>query len=112
MYRVGSRAFVHNRGCVGPQLQTLSRCVCVQSSQMHKMQNRLNRIFNKREFASSVNLRQKSSVNLEPFLNGSSGAYVEEMYESWRKDPKSVHTVLIAVVFIGIMLFSWAFQLL
>ena len=34
-----------------------------------------------------------SSVNMEPFLNGSSQNYVEEMYESWRSDPKSVHRV-------------------
>ena len=34
-----------------------------------------------------------STVNLEPFLNGSSGVYVEEMYEAWRNDPKSVHKV-------------------
>ena len=27
----------------------------------------------------------------ESFLSGSSSIYVEEMYESWRADPKSVH---------------------
>uniref|UniRef100_A0A0P5TIM7 2-oxoglutarate dehydrogenase, mitochondrial n=1 Tax=Daphnia magna TaxID=35525 RepID=A0A0P5TIM7_9CRUS len=27
----------------------------------------------------------------EPFLNGSSSVYVEEMYNSWLQDPKSVH---------------------
>jgi len=32
-----------------------------------------------------------STVNLEPFLNGSSGNYVEEMYEAWMNNPKSVH---------------------
>ncbi|XP_065186888.1 2-oxoglutarate dehydrogenase complex component E1-like [Sycon ciliatum] len=30
-------------------------------------------------------------VTREPFLNGSSGVYVEEMYESWCKDNNSVH---------------------
>ncbi|XP_027055240.1 2-oxoglutarate dehydrogenase, mitochondrial-like [Pocillopora damicornis] len=30
-------------------------------------------------------------VAQEPFLNGSSGNYVEEMYLSWKEDPKSVH---------------------
>ncbi|CAB3372874.1 Hypothetical predicted protein [Cloeon dipterum] len=30
-------------------------------------------------------------VSTEPFLNGSSGSYVEEMYNSWLADPKSVH---------------------
>lgn len=29
----------------------------------------------------------------EPFLNGSSSVYVEEMYKSWEKDPNSVHKV-------------------
>lgn len=29
----------------------------------------------------------------EPFLNGTSSAYVEEMYNSWLKDPNSVHKV-------------------
>lgn len=32
-------------------------------------------------------------VATEPFLNGSSSAYVEEMYNSWLADPKSVHVV-------------------
>ena len=30
-------------------------------------------------------------VAQEPFLNGSSSTYVEEMYNSWLEDPKSVH---------------------
>lgn len=29
----------------------------------------------------------------EPFLNGSSSIYVEEMYKSWSQDPNSVHKV-------------------
>jgi len=32
-----------------------------------------------------------SPAAAEPFLNGSSGAYVEEMYNAWLQDPKSVH---------------------
>lgn len=32
-------------------------------------------------------------VATEPFLNGSSSSYVEEMYNSWLADPKSVHAV-------------------
>ena len=35
----------------------------------------------------------KSSAAAEPFLNGSSSTYVEEMYESWKQDPSSVHRV-------------------
>lgn len=32
-------------------------------------------------------------VAQEPFLNGSNSNYVEEMYLSWKEDPKSVHRV-------------------
>ncbi|XP_038060334.1 2-oxoglutarate dehydrogenase, mitochondrial-like isoform X2 [Patiria miniata] len=32
-----------------------------------------------------------SPVAAEPFLSGSSSNYVEEMYQSWLEDPKSVH---------------------
>lgn len=32
-------------------------------------------------------------VAAEPFLNGTSSNYVEEMYYSWLEDPKSVHKV-------------------
>lgn len=32
-----------------------------------------------------------SSLVAEPFLNGTSSSYVEEMYESWLENPKSVH---------------------
>ncbi|XP_063379306.1 2-oxoglutarate dehydrogenase complex component E1 isoform X3 [Cydia fagiglandana] len=35
--------------------------------------------------------RLKSSTAAEPFLNGSSSAYVETMYNSWLSDPNSVH---------------------
>lgn len=34
-----------------------------------------------------------TSASAEPFLNGSSSIYVEEMYNSWLEDPKSVHKV-------------------
>lgn len=34
-----------------------------------------------------------SPAAAEPFLNGGSSAYVEEMYNSWLADPKSVHVV-------------------
>ncbi|XP_035230854.1 2-oxoglutarate dehydrogenase, mitochondrial-like [Stegodyphus dumicola] len=32
-----------------------------------------------------------TKTSKEPFLNGSSSAYVEEMYKAWLKDPNSVH---------------------
>ncbi|KAK6641841.1 hypothetical protein RUM44_013559 [Polyplax serrata] len=35
--------------------------------------------------------RKHYSASAEPFLNGSSTAYVEEMYNAWLADPKSVH---------------------
>ncbi|VDD86985.1 unnamed protein product [Enterobius vermicularis] len=31
------------------------------------------------------------AVKAEPFMNGTSGIYIEQMYESWKKDPNSVH---------------------
>ena len=34
-----------------------------------------------------------TSSGAEPFINGTSGAYVEEMWESWKEDPTSVHKV-------------------
>lgn len=37
--------------------------------------------------------RSYNAAAAEPFLNGSSSAYVEEMYNSWLVDPKSVHVV-------------------
>ena len=36
-------------------------------------------------------------VAAEPFLNGSSSVYVEEMYNSWIQDPNSVHKVSIVI---------------
>lgn len=41
--------------------------------------------------ASSVKLYNSAAA--EPFLNGSSTSYVEEMYNAWLKDPTSVHAV-------------------
>lgn len=40
----------------------------------------------------SIIRRHYSSVAAaEPFLNGTSSTYVEEMFEAWQEDPKSVH---------------------
>ena len=33
----------------------------------------------------------KSTSNQESFLSGSSSIYAEQMYDSWKKDPSSVH---------------------
>lgn len=35
----------------------------------------------------------------EPFMNGSSSTYVEDMYEAWQRDPTSVHKVSYLVYF-------------
>ncbi|KJH49248.1 oxoglutarate dehydrogenase (succinyl-transferring), E1 component [Dictyocaulus viviparus] len=32
-----------------------------------------------------------SVVNQEPFMNATSSMYIEQMYDAWKKDPKSVH---------------------
>lgn len=37
--------------------------------------------------------QKQYSTSAEPFLNGSSSAYVEEMYNAWLQDPSSVHAV-------------------
>lgn len=35
-----------------------------------------------------------ASVAAEPFLNGTSSNYVEEMYYAWLEDPRNVHKVV------------------
>lgn len=42
----------------------------------------------------------------EPFLNGSSSVYVEEMYRAWQQDPNSVHKVCIITITCGYVTFS------
>nr|CAD7573053.1 unnamed protein product [Timema californicum] len=44
-----------------------------------------------RAMVSSTNQRHSTKVGAEPFLNGTSAVYMEEMYKSWCIDPKSVH---------------------
>lgn len=39
-----------------------------------------------------TNKNFSSAAAAEPFLNGNSSNYVEEMYNAWLEDPKSVHT--------------------
>lgn len=38
-----------------------------------------------------------SSVTAEPFLNGTSSNYLEELYYAWLENPKNVHKVLYAI---------------
>lgn len=41
---------------------------------------------------------QNTSVAAEPFLNGTSSNYVEEMYYAWLENPRNVHKVLYVFV--------------
>jgi 2-oxoglutarate dehydrogenase N-terminus len=45
------------------------------------------------DFIAASGVKAYNSAAAEPFLNGSSTAYVEEMYNSWQRDPASVHAV-------------------
>lgn len=46
-----------------------------------------------RNFATSRACFRSTEVSADPFLNGSSSSYVEEMYNAWLENPKSVHKV-------------------
>lgn len=48
-----------------------------------------------RSLSITTTRQYNAPVATEPFLNGSSSAYVEEMYNAWLADPKSVHVVSI-----------------
>lgn len=37
--------------------------------------------------------KYSTSVNQEQFLNGTSASYIEDMYNAWLADPKSVNVV-------------------
>lgn len=39
-----------------------------------------------------------TQVAAEPFLNGSSSAYIEDMFEAWQRDPNSVHKVIFQII--------------
>ena len=41
----------------------------------------------------NINRSYGTAVGAEPFINGTSSSYVEEMYDSWKSDPQSVHKV-------------------
>lgn len=44
-------------------------------------------------------VRCYNSAAAEPFANGTTASYVEEMYNNWLRDPSSVHTVSILIFF-------------
>jgi 2-oxoglutarate dehydrogenase E1 component len=51
-------------------------------------------LINRANLASKTPVRPVAvarAVTAEPFMNGSSSNYIEQMYESWRADPNSVH---------------------
>ena len=50
--------------------------------------------------SSSCNRYNSNRAATESFLNGSSSSYVEEMYNAWLQDPKSVHVVSMKATFI------------
>ena len=43
----------------------------------------------------SLQQRHQNTAAAEPFLNGSSSIYIEEMYQAWQQDPNSVHKVCV-----------------
>nr|CAB3264555.1 2-oxoglutarate dehydrogenase-like, mitochondrial [Phallusia mammillata] len=48
----------------------------------------------RRQYASTsqtIHNQAAAAAKAEPFINGSNAIYVEDMYESWLKDPSSVH---------------------
>lgn len=47
----------------------------------------------RRKFASAPPPPPPAVLAAEPFLNASSSNYIEEMYQAWLQDPKSVHQV-------------------
>lgn len=50
-------------------------------------------VANPKQWLNIAFVRHSASVAAEPFLNGSSAVYVEEMYNAWLENPKSVHKV-------------------
>ena len=66
--------------------------------QTHTLSHRMYRALRQgvnpvRAMAQYLSHRCQNTVAAEPFLNGSSASYVEEMYEQWTKEPTSVHKV-------------------
>lgn len=59
--------------------------------------NNKSKLTNELVAASSVKLYNSTAA--EPFLNGSSSSYVEEMYNAWQRDPTSVHAVSVTSVY-------------
>ncbi|CAD7082999.1 unnamed protein product [Hermetia illucens] len=45
-----------------------------------------------KDFFAAAAVKTYNSAAAEPFLNGTTSSYVEEMYNAWLRDPASVHT--------------------
>jgi len=48
--------------------------------------------------------KYSTNVNQEQFLNGTSASYIEDMYNAWLADPKSVNVVSTCFFFILVIL--------
>lgn len=78
-----------------------------QTIKMHRARNLLNTVAGPQgqKFAAWLLVKNPPTVSCiecrkynvpaaaEPFLNGSSGQYIEDMYNAWLADPSSVHAV-------------------
>jgi hypothetical protein len=88
------------RALVASALPLASQCIegrVLSLSNMARNSLRHNQDFGLRPVAvaSSGSVRNYSIQTQESFLNGSSSNYLEEMYNCWLEDPKSVHVVSI-----------------
>lgn len=50
-----------------------------------------------KSFFAAASVRNYSAAADKPSLDGNSSSYIEEMYNSWLRDPSSVHTVNILI---------------
>lgn len=73
----------------------LSKCQCQKGFSRSSSSSNANQTSETASSTSSRGINQTrqyvTTAALEPFLNGSSSTYVEDMYNAWLKDPKSVH---------------------
>ena len=86
MFRL--KTFVDNiRPVAVATYRTLTREGCERASKQSLLVN------NKSQLQGHFVRYYAASGAAEPFLNGSSSSYVEEMYEAWQQNPASVHKV-------------------
>ena len=85
MYRVGTFVSSAVKPASVATLRTLAQRGCERTLRTKLQQNPVVYKQFMRNYA--------APVASEPFLNGSSSTYVEEMYSAWLQDPNSVHKV-------------------